>query len=159
MISRRALVGGSGLIIFAPAVSGCTTISLLGSVGRSGPVESAIFTEEALAPVNTFRATSGLEPLAAGRALSGIARERARAMARRGRLNHDGVKRLIETAGVGLPAAENIATGQPDTDAVIVAWSKSAGHRRNMLGEYRQFGLGYARVEGGRPYWSMVLAN
>ncbi|WP_421854106.1 CAP domain-containing protein [Oricola sp.] len=155
MISRRRFVLGAAVACLASGVAACTTpIAVF-----EGPVTGAIATGAAIGPVNAFRAENGLSPLAADDGLSIAARQHAEFMARRGRLSHAGFRGRMRRAGAVFPAAENVAMGQTDADAAVVAWSQSAGHRRNMLGDYARVGVARAERAGGRPYWVMVLAN
>ncbi len=55
-------------------------------------------------------------------------------------------------------AAENVAFGQKDAQAVLEAWASSPGHRENMLsGKAVHYGFGGASNRLG-PYWVLVLA-
>ena len=154
MISRRRFGLGATAAILALGASGCSTVS-----ADDGPVTSSIATGAALAPVNALRAARGLPPLVADATLSAAAREHAEAMVRRGRVSHAGFRGRMRRAGVVFPAAENVAMGQPNTEAVVAAWEQSRGHRRNMLGNYKRLGVARAQRPGGRPFWAMVLAN
>jgi uncharacterized protein YkwD len=153
MITRRFVLSGAGLLVLAPAISACNSVRL------DVPVDSVIVTEEALAYVNTLRANTGLVPLESDARASAAARRQAENMARRGRMTHSGFRGRMRGAGVSFPAAENIAMGQPDTASAVESWASSSGHRRNMLGDYGRVGVAYARRDGGRPYWAMVLSG
>jgi hypothetical protein len=47
---------------------------------------------------------------------------------------------------------ENIAAGYSTPDAVMTGWMNSSGHRANILGGYREIGIGY--YNGGGSYGS-----
>ncbi|WP_232326726.1 CAP domain-containing protein [Microbispora sp. ATCC PTA-5024] len=50
-------------------------------------------------------------------------------------------------------AAENIAKGYPNAQAVVDGWMNSPGHRQNILNcAYTDIGVGY--VAAGGPYWT-----
>jgi uncharacterized protein YkwD len=51
--------------------------------------------------------------------------------------------------------AENIAAGYPTAKAVMAGWMNSPGHRANILNcRLRALGVGVARSNGGRLYWT-----
>jgi uncharacterized protein YkwD len=153
MLTRRLFINGAGAAILAPALVACSTTRFSGSVG------SKVVTQEALAYVNTLRANAGLTPFDPDSASSAAAREQAEIMARNGRMAHGNFGGRMRRNGVSLPAAENIAYGQPDTPTVIEIWANSSGHRRNMLGDYARVGVAYASRKDGRLYWAMVLSG
>ena len=153
MISRRVFAFGGLAACLASGVTACSTVSY------DGPVTSAVTTGAALGPVNALRSENGLSPLIADANLSAAARQHAESMARRGRVSHAGFRSRMRRANVVFPAAENVAMGQSDGEAAVAAWAGSAGHRRNMLGEFTRFGVARAERPGERPYWAMVLAN
>lgn len=45
------------------------------------------------------------------------------------------------------PRAENIAQGYTTPESVMRAWMNSAGHRNNILGDYREIGTGFYEGE------------
>lgn len=60
--------------------------------------------------------------------------------------------------GVG----EIIAVGQGDCPAVVNAWMNSAGHRANILGNYRHVGcsgLTCGTCANKGPWWTCVFAS
>jgi uncharacterized protein YkwD len=64
-------------------------------------------------------------------------------------------ERMTEAGVKWRSAAENIAHGQKTSTAVISAWMKSPGHRKNMLNpKYGRFGIGMADY-----YWVLDLAD
>jgi len=54
-------------------------------------------------------------------------------------------------------AGENIAMGQPTPEEVVKAWFASTGHRTNMLGNYGDCGIGYAKDVRGRMWWCVAF--
>lgn len=108
--------------------------------------------------INGFRARHGRPPLAYSSFLSALAQEQATSMARRGRLDHKGFRE--RTRMVGTMAAENVSWGCDDAACAIRQWSRSAGHRRNMLlGGVSHYGLASATAENGRRYWALELGG
>lgn len=155
MNGRRVFLLGTGATLL---LSGCTTSSLLSLSG--GDTEDGVATGASLGPVNALRARAGQPALSGNRTLSQAALDHARWMAARGRMDHTGFARRIKRAAIQLPAAENVALGQADVDAVIAAFYDSPHHRENMLGDFAQLGLAFARDSrsGMRPYWAMELS-
>ena len=65
--------------------------------------------------------------------------------------------RVAQLGGTGYSAVgENIAAGQADAAAVMVAWMNSAGHRANILTpNFTHLGVGV--VEGPAIHWTQVF--
>lgn len=144
----EADVGGS-----AEASGGASGEDTGGDTGEAGPAAAV------LALVNEERARAGCQPVTADEALARLAADFSRDMAERGFFSHtdpDGHTPWdrAEEAGVTHLAAENIARGQPDAEAVMAAWMNSEGHRANILNcDYRTLGVGIWQGEGG-PWWT-----
>ena len=59
-----------------------------------------------------------------------------------------------------LAAAENIAAGQDDVNAVMTAWHNSAGHRQNMQnGKLVHIGCGYGTGGDFGTYWVQLFVG
>jgi uncharacterized protein YkwD len=111
---------------------------------------------------NNFRRAEGLPPLTGNNLISYGARKWSETQADRGALSHDGFPAAREQAirerfGVAIDVfAENVAyMARPLSDAEDVAntfvleqWANSAPHRRNMVGQYQELGVGVAIVKG-----------
>lgn len=117
---------------------------------------------EALQMLNQIRADNGRPPLAISPKLARAADAHARDMAAKNRFSHQGSdgstlgKRAKRQGYRFCHVAENIAMGQRDLRAAMVAWMNSPGHRKNILSrEPTQFGL--AKSAGNR--WVMVLGR
>ncbi|MFB6815151.1 CAP domain-containing protein [Streptomyces sp. NPDC056347] len=112
-----------------------------------------------LALVNQERAKVGCSPLTASSPLASLAQNYSEDMAARGFFDHtdpDGRSPWdrASKAGVRGLAAENIARGQANAQAVMTAWMNSPGHRANILNcDYKTFGLGVHFASGG-PWWT-----
>jgi uncharacterized protein YkwD len=160
-LSRRGLLRLSGLALVA-GVAGCSTT--LPEV--TTPSEGADETAAALPLVNQLRAKNNLPPLSVDPAASTAALFQAKRMATAGKMAHlmgmtDSFGARVKASGVQLPAAENIAVGQQNVDAVVTAWINSPHHLENMLGRYSGLGVALAHNVSSRnqPYWAMVLSN
>ncbi len=101
------------------------------------PVEAKVIEK-----TNAERVRHGLRPLLMDRGLVRSARRHTAWMTNRRTMQHSG--------GV----AENIAVGQPSSDAVIQAWMNSSGHRANMLNTgYTKIGVAAYSTPDGTIYW------
>jgi len=118
-------------------------------------IERSIFDK-----TNAYRAQRGLNPLKFGWHLGYAARNWSMQQASRGGISHSGFpsareRFLISEFGSGSPfdvSGENVAyTGYSSGSVESVAsdfaemWWNSAGHRRNMLGNYDFLGVGVYR--------------
>ncbi|WP_172327310.1 CAP domain-containing protein [Mangrovicoccus sp. HB161399] len=116
--------------------------------------------------LNAFRAANGLPALAVHPLCERAAQDHAADQARREVLTHGSGFENRDTAANRIGAlgyrwgfaAENVAFGQRDMQAVLDAWANSPGHRANMLaGQAVHYGFGGASNRLG-PYWVLVLA-
>src|SRR5690349_18813796 len=108
--------------------------------------------------LNSFRAQHGKRPLSYSVRLAGVAYQQAAIMAGRGRIGHDNfVARIGDAGGTH---AENVSYGCGSEDCAIRQWSRSAGHRRNMLrGDVSSYGMASATGANGRRYWALELGS
>lgn len=113
---------------------------------------------EVLALVNQERAKAGCSPLSTSAPLTSLAQNFSEDMAARGFFDHtdpDGDSPWDRAAQAGVQglAAENIARGQADAQAVMEGWMNSEGHRANILNcDYKTIGIGVHEGSGG-PWW------
>lgn len=128
--------------------------------------------QQLLELVNEQRRRHRLPALGASLALADAARLHARDMSREGYLEHDSFdrtqSRLIRTCAWSrrvrkfVPearhVAENIASGT-SAHEVVQHWMDSPAHRRNLLGSFRQLGVGYWAGGDGGGYWVADFAG
>ena len=153
--SRRGflVLMGSGLL-----VTGCT------STGGRGPTAGVQDRTGASLPlVNKVRAERGLQPLSSNAAARKAAAEQAVRMANAEQMTHligmgDSFLTRMKRSNVPLPAAENIASGQPSVEEAVQAWIDSQRHLTNMVGSYSGLGVAVAQSSASRPYWAMILS-
>lgn len=132
-----------------------------GSGGAPSPSGDAaeVAAARVLELVNTERADAGCGPLRQDPELDALATAHSRDMRARDYFDHTDPDGLTpwdraDAAGVSGLAAENIARGQPDADAVVAAWMNSPGHRANILEcSHTRHGLGMVAGAGG-PWWT-----
>ncbi|MET9803257.1 CAP domain-containing protein [Streptomyces sp. NPDC006368] len=109
--------------------------------------------------VNAERAKVGCSPVRPDADLASLAGAFSADMAARGFFSHtdpdgDSPWNRAAQAGVTGLAAENIARGQSDAEAVMESWMNSDGHRANILNcDYKTLGVGVQFGEGG-PWWT-----
>ncbi len=134
---------------------------LIMPMGRAKATDS----EDPTAIFNAIRKANGLPLMATDPQLEQAALYQAKRMASYGKIGHsvgwgNGFVARLRQAGIRGPAAENVASGQPNTRAVFGAWMKSPGHRKNMLDPtFAHYGLAWATPES-KPtyiYWAMML--
>jgi uncharacterized protein YkwD len=122
-------------------------------------VAFALAAPAAALDINSFRAQHHRRALSHSAALAGAAYEQAHSMAARSRLDHANFRARIANMGGGVHA-ENVAYGCESQDCAIRMWSRSGGHRRNMLrGDVSAYGIASARGANGRHYWVLELGN
>jgi hypothetical protein len=119
-----------------------------------------------LALVNEARINQGLYPYVISAELSAAAQRHSNDMATSGQIGHTGsdgsssTQRVLEAGyGVfdfGLVASENVYGGIGGADAPFNAWMGQSGARSNLLSEkYREVGIGVARDDQGRIFWTL----
>ena len=99
--------------------------------------------------VNDVRRNRGLDPLAAPRSLVRAAARKSLDIIRCDEFSHEACGRELtywpERFGYGGCLGENIAYGvgrSATPRAIFRLWMYSSGHRRNILGDYSDIGIG-----------------
>jgi uncharacterized protein YkwD len=127
-------------------VSACSrAISRQADSGSNG----GTMDEQILYYTNKFRQSKGLKPLQLDATISQQARRHSQDMANGSTgFGHEGFEERVayvaKKMGRVASAAENVAYGTLDAEAVVNGWIKSPGHRKNMLGDYTMIGIGTA---------------
>lgn len=121
--------------------------------------------DDLVAAHNAERARRGLEPLRLNPALADAAAGHARDMAGRRKMSHTGGDRSSPFDRIGRSgyrynrAGENVAAGQTEVAEVMGDWMHSPGHRRNILGAYREIGVARAIGADGTAYWCATFGQ
>ncbi len=97
--------------------------------------------------VNNVRANHNKVKLRKNKCLQRFANRHAERMARQKRLFHQRLRPIMRRCGLRA-AAENVAYHSGRPRAVVRAWMRSAGHRRNILGPYRITGVAARKAAG-----------
>ncbi len=111
--------------------------------------------EKVLVRVNQARKRHGRKPLRVTACLTKkVAQPWATHLAKTGDFEHQDLSTVFATCPALTRVGENIAMGHRSAKAVMKAWLKSPGHRRNILDRrFRKIGLGLARDADGTRYW------
>jgi uncharacterized protein YkwD len=132
---------------------------------KSEAAEPSHLVEAVVDAHNNRRSRSDRKPLASNPMLQAAAIDHARDMARRRKMSHkgsDGSSPFDRMKGHGyvfVEAAENVAYGFDDVDSVMDGWMKSPGHRRNILGNFSEIGVGRAIASDGASYWCVTFGT
>lgn len=114
--------------------------------------------------INQYRMRHLLFPLKLDPTLNHIAMGHSQNMAHHQiPVGHDGFQKRFsairqQISGVN-QAAENVASGYRNIDAVIDGWIHSPGHRQNILGSYNLTGIAIAYDKQHKPYYTQVFAK
>jgi uncharacterized protein YkwD len=117
--------------------------------------------------ISLYRRNNGLGPLILDPALSAIAKDHARAMARANKVGHDlgngNLDARAARAGYQYERInENIAAGYHTLAEAFSGWRESPHHRRNMLSPpATRMGIAVAQLPGSKykVFWALVLAE
>lgn len=131
---------------------------------RESFIDTSTMAKAVLYYVNEHRQSMGLPPLQLSATLCDIARSHSINMAHGAvPFSHDGFEQRVAEAWKLMPpqgpAAENIAEGVTSARAVVDLWLHSAGHRRNIEGNYTIMGLGIATNEKGTVYFTQMFLD
>ncbi len=117
--------------------------------------------------VNAHRRAEGLPPLRHDPAIAAIARRHSEAMAA-GRVpfGHDGagererrIARSIPLEAMAENVGENDAPRRRAARMTVSGWLGSAGHRRNIEGNFDATGIGVARDRRGAWYFTQIFVK
>jgi len=137
-------------------------ITLLVSQSAWAPQTDIV--SDILKETNAFRKSNRLPPLELNSDLNRLAETHSANMAK-GRVGfgHGGFNSRDADARRKISGirrfAENVAQGAQTGREAVILWKNSAGHRRNMLGNYKYIGIGTARDRKGRIYFTQVFAG
>ncbi|GLE10115.1 hypothetical protein PINS_up022110 [Pythium insidiosum] len=120
-----------------------------------------------LEAVNAERAKLGLAPFCTNGKLQRAAQLHSEDQANNNFMDHTGsdgssmTDRMERQQFKWGAAAENVAAGQVDIASVMESWMNSEGHRRNILGDYKFFGMGYATNPSSTytHYWTQDFGS
>ncbi len=130
---------------------------------EKGDSSSDKMSREIAVLVNKHRKSLGLTTLVESEVIAREARQHSARMAE-GKVefgNHDFNKRTAaikaEIGGKGF--SENVAIGSISAQAAIESWLASAGHKKNIEGDFSHIGVGVARSRNGTLYFTQIFAK
>jgi uncharacterized protein YkwD len=147
-------------LLLSLALPGCPDRKQSGGVKTQNLVSGTEL--EVFQQINEYRSSRSLKPLAIDERLVVQARVHSRDMAQgRTPFGHAGLQRRVRASGVAYSsAAENVAYNQgyaePAAQAVA-GWIKSAGHRRNIVGDFNLTGIGAVTNKTGTCYFTQLF--
>jgi uncharacterized protein YkwD len=152
---------------FACVVLGLSCILPLGSVTAQDKTRFMLTDEEQklVDLVNQERKKHNLPPLKVSPVLCQVARAHSANMVKQGKMDHnlDGKSPYDRIKGAGYKytlAGENLARGEVELEDVVKAWMNSKIHRENIAEEeYTETGVGIAKADKDRFYYTQVFAN
>jgi uncharacterized protein YkwD len=136
---------------------------LAGQPAISSPVFSDSMELEILQYVNDDRKVHGLSPLEMNDMESSLAAKHSQDMAR-GKVpfGHSGfntraktIQKVIGSNEVG----ENVASGPMTAREVVDGWLHSPGHKKNIEGDFRLTGIGYAMDKKGNIFFTQIFSR
>lgn len=116
-----------------------------------------------LSLVNEHRSSLGLESLKTLNLVSNEAIGHTDYMIDLGQVSHDNFdsryQKLVKSVSA-TKMAENVAYGFGSAEAVVNAWIKSDGHRRNIESDqFTDFGISTKQDENGRNYFTHIFVK
>ena len=126
---------------------------LVMTVGLALPAQAG--TEGAfLSKINASRAAEGLAPVSVHSDLVPDARTHSAEMMAAGEIYHTSPLSAVASGWEAL--AENVGAG-PSVDSLHAAFMASAGHRRNILGDYNYVGIGVSQSDSGQLWVTVIF--
>jgi uncharacterized protein YkwD len=125
---------------------------------------NAAMQKEILHYINQYRTTHGLRKLTILPVISQEATQHSIEMARHqipfghAKFN-DRMNRLYKKIKGSNGGAENVAFNYKNAQVVVEQWLRSPGHRQNIRGSYNLTGIGVARDERGRIYYTQIFVR
>lgn len=112
--------------------------------------------------INQYRAKHHLSPLKLSKVISEEAAKHSRDMARKlapfGHTGFNGrIKKLYKKIPKCRGGAENVAFWRINAKNLVDGWIASAGHRRNIVGNYNLTGIGIAHGKQGWAYYTQIF--
>ena len=120
--------------------------------------------KEILHHINIYRITHGMSMLKMNHLITKEATIHSQEMAQHklpfGHLKYgQRMGRLFKAIAHANAGAENVAFNYKNAKIVVQEWLKSPGHRHNIRGNYNLTGIGIARDERGRIYYTQMFVR
>jgi uncharacterized protein YkwD len=118
---------------------------------------------EILKYVNEDRREHNLPALQMNSIESQLAEKHSRDMATgKVKFGHDGFNsraKTIQKALGSMAIGENVASGSMTAREVVDGWLKSPGHKKNIEGNFKLTGIGYAHNKKGDIYFTQIFSR
>ncbi|GAB9476205.1 hypothetical protein Gpo141_00013274 [Globisporangium polare] len=155
--STQEVCGGGSTTTLSPTVTPAPT-----SAPTPTPITGLSIQAQMLNAVNAERAKLGLTPFCTNKKIQAASQLHSQDQATNNFMSHTGSNgsnmgmRITAQGFVWSSIAENVAAGQVDVASVMTSWMNSAGHKANILGDYKFFGMGYAYNANAvyKHYWT-----
>ncbi|MBD2442509.1 CAP domain-containing protein [Dolichospermum sp. FACHB-1091] len=127
-----------------------------------GNVNTAAIEASVFRRINQYRASQNLPALTRNSTIDNQARIHSQNMASgRVAFGHDGFSGRVAATGIAYSrVAENVAYNQghqDPADRAVQGWVNSSGHRANIRGDYNLTGIGVARNNQGKIYFTQIF--
>jgi len=114
--------------------------------------------------INEYREQNGLPPLQYSEVAADMAERHSRRMADKDvPFGHTGFQDRYNVLKRELPdmtaGAENVAYGADDAAEAVELWLHSAGHMKNIRGNYTHTGIGVVRDSEGHLYFTQLFVK
>lgn len=114
--------------------------------------------------INEYREQNGLPPLQYSEAAADMAERHSRRMADKDiPFGHTGFQDRYNALKKELPdmtaGAENVAYGADDAAEAVELWLRSAGHKKNIRGNFTHTGISVVRDSDGRLYFTQLFVK
>jgi uncharacterized protein YkwD len=135
------------------------------SANLTSPVASVNYSSielQILDLVNTYRLEQGLSELGSVDEGSVQAASHNEHMISNDEVCHDFFGSRYEALVKGVQAkavSENVAYGYSSAEAVVNAWIKSEGHKKNIEGDYTHFGISVKEGKDGKLYFTNIFVR
>lgn len=129
---------------------------------KVAPFAYTSFEVEVLQLVNDYRVENGLSELDYLDAVSWQAESHNAHMVALNEVCHDdfGERYSALVSSVNAKAvSENVAYGYRTAEAVVNAWIKSEGHRKNLEGNFTHFGISISKNPDGKYYFTNIFVR
>lgn len=157
LYSLLTVVLVSPLFYWFPTTTAWADSTFTGCGGEIVAAQNTAFEERVVELVNERRAEAGLPPMKSAPVLTDAARYHAADMVADDYFAHESqdrvngaltkvcswADRVRQYYSDSWSLAENIAWGYGSPESVMEGWMDSTGHRRNILGDYAEIGVGY----------------
>lgn len=114
--------------------------------------------------INEYREKNGLPPLQYSNAVADIAEHHSQRMADKDiPFGHKDFQQRYNAMKQELPdmtsGAENVAYGADDAAEAVALWLKSAGHKKNIRGNFTHTGISVVRDSEGHLYFTQLFVK